>query len=151
MSRHAIAERPDPTASEADPGGEPDRPWPARSASVELAAALLIVGGVIGLLATVSSASSLPPGAEPFIALTGGLAVGSIVVGLLARAGRLWLLAVNYAAVLGFLDLLGAGSSPLALMLGLADVVVVVILLTAKPWFDAMGRRREPWNPQRSD
>ena len=49
----------------------------------------------------------------------------------------MWLLAVNYVAVLGFLDLLASGGSPLALMLGLADVVVVVILVLNKPWFDA--------------
>jgi hypothetical protein len=55
----------------------------------------------------------------------------------MTRLGRLWLVTLNYAAVLGFLDLLGAGTSPLSLMLGLADIVVVIILIGNKPWFDA--------------
>jgi hypothetical protein len=54
----------------------------------------------------------------------------------------LWLLAVNYVAVLGFLDLLGAGGSPLAFMLGASDIFVVVILFLQKPWFDEMSRWR---------
>jgi len=40
------------------------------------------------------------------------------------------------------IDLLGAGASPLSLMLGLADIAVVVILFVHKPWFDAMRRWR---------
>jgi hypothetical protein len=56
----------------------------------------------------------------------------------LVRIGRAWLLALNYAAVLGFLDLLGAGASQFSLMLGLAEIVVVGILLARKPWFDAV-------------
>jgi len=136
VTRHAVPEGPEPG------GDEPDAPWPSRPALVELAGALLIVGGVVNLVAAVSSLSSLPAGIEPFLALTFALAIGSIVIGLLVRLGRLWLVAVNYAAVLGFLDLLGAGASPLALMLGLADIVVVVILFRHKPWFDELRRRR---------
>lgn len=65
------------------------------------------------------------------------------------RVGRFWLLAVNYVAVLAFLDLLAAGVSPLALMLGLSEVLAVVILLLRKPWFDAMARWRsaQPLTP----
>jgi hypothetical protein len=119
-----------------------DRPWPPRPAAVELAGAILIVGGALGILLTILSASSLPPGTEPFVGLTAALGVGSIAVGLLVRFGRLWIIAVNYAAVLGFIDLLGAGASPLALMLGLADIAVVVILFVHRPWFDALRLRR---------
>lgn len=136
MTRHAVPEGPELGVDEAD------APWPSRPAAVELAGALLIVGGVVNVVATVASLSSLPAGVEPFLALTFGLAIGSIVVGVLVRLGRFWLLAVNYAAVLGFLDLLGAGASPLALMLGLADVLVVVVLFRYKPWFDELRRRR---------
>ena len=136
MSRHAIPDAPDHT------GDEPERPWPSRPAAVELAGALLIVGGAVGLVGGLSNASGLPPGTEAFLALTVALDVGAIALGLLVRLGRLWLVAVNYAAVLGFIDLLGAGASPLALVLGLADIVVVVILFVHRPWFDAMRRRR---------
>ena len=117
-------------------------PLPARPASVELAAAILIVGGVIGVLAGVNSAAGLPAGLEPFLAFTIALGAGSIVVGVLVRFGRLWILAVNYVAVLGFLDLMASGVSPLALMLGVADLLVVGILLVRKPWFDELAAWR---------
>ena len=136
MTRHTLAE------GLASDEAEPDVPLPSRPPTVELAAALLIVGGAISFLGAVSSISSLPAGTELILALTIALAVGSIVVGLLVRLGRLWLVAVNLAAVLGFLDLLGSGASPLALMLGLADIVVVVILFRHKPWFDELRQRR---------
>ena len=111
---------------------------PARPARVELAAAILIIGGIVGLIQVVASATAVPVGVEPFLAGTVALDAGSIAIGLLIRTGRAWLLAVNYAAVLGFLDLLGAGASPLLLMLGLADILVVGVLLATKPWFDDM-------------
>ncbi len=66
------------------------------------------------------------------------IGVGSIALGALIRVGRAWLLAINFAAVLGFLDLLNSGGSPLSLMLGLSDLLVVALLVSRKPWFDAM-------------
>ncbi len=136
MTRHALPEGMEPSTD------EPDAPWPARPAAVELAAAFLIVGGAVSAFSAVSNVSSLPPGVEPILALTVALAIGSIVVGVFVRLGRFWIVAINYAAVLGFLDLLGAGASPLALMLGLSDVLVVVILFRYKSWFDELWRRR---------
>jgi hypothetical protein len=127
------------------PSPEPDPAdlsRPARPASVEFAAAILIVGGAMNLITGLASFASIPPGAETFVAGALALAVGSIAVGVLVRIGRAWLLVVNYAAVLGFLDLIGAGASPFSLTLGLAEIVVVGILLARKPWFDAMGRWR---------
>jgi hypothetical protein len=132
VTRLALPEGSDPSHD------EPEAPRPPRPAAVELAAALLIVGGVVNVVAALTNVSSLPAGTGPILALTFALAIGSIVIGLLVRLGRLWLVAVNYAAVLGFVDLLGAGASPLALMLGLADILVVVILFRHKPWFDAL-------------
>ena len=113
-----------------------------RPVLVELAAAILIVGGVLGALGAVGGAGALPAGTGALLALTIGLNIASIVVGVLIRTGRLWILDVNYAAVLGFLDLTAAGSSPLALMLGIADVAVVVILLVHRPWFEERARAR---------
>ena len=139
MSRHSLSEAESESDAQAD---APGTLRPSRPAVVELAAAILIVGGVIGLVGLVTRLSNIPPGLEPFLALTVALDVSSIAVGLLVRSGRLWILAVNYVAVLGFLDLLASGGSPLALMLGLADVVVVVILVLNKPWFDAVARWR---------
>ena len=127
---------------ELEPGLEDDG-RPARPGAVELAAALLIVSGVLGLVGTIGAASSLPAGAELILVLTAALNLGSIAIGFLVRFGRAWLLDVNYVAVLGFLDLVAGAGSGLALLLGLADVVVVVILLLNKPRFDALRRARQ--------
>jgi hypothetical protein len=126
------------TAQPAEPAEPAEPARPSRPALVELAAAILMVGGVAGLIQAAASSSGLPAGTEPFQAGAVALDAGSIALGLLIRTGRAWLLAVNYAAVLGFIDLLGAGATPFSLMLGLTDILVVGILLVTKPWFDAM-------------
>jgi hypothetical protein len=115
---------------------------PARPPAIELAAAILIVNGVLGLVGTIGAIPELPAGTGPIVVLTAALNIGSLVIGVLIRFGRAWLVAVNYAAVLGFLDLVGAAGSGLALVLGIADVLVVIILLANKPWFDEMRRVR---------
>jgi hypothetical protein len=115
---------------------------PTRPASVELAAAILVVGGAIQLLLGITTLAGVPPGAEGFVAIALALNVATIATGVLIRSGRAWLVGVNVAAILGFLDLLGAGGSPLQLMLGAAEVVVVAILFARKPWFDAMASWR---------
>jgi hypothetical protein len=126
-----------------DPDGEAPAPPPSRPARVELAAAILIVGGAVGLVGALLRDGSVGPASgDPFLFLTLGLNVGSIVAGVLVRIGRLWIVVVNYVAVLGFLDLLAAGTSPLALMLGLADLLVVVILFLDKGWFDEVRTKR---------
>ena len=144
MTHHAIRDDGPDLLDEA-----PEPLPPARPAAIELASAILIVGGAISLVGPLSAVMSSAPGGDPFLGLTVALAVGSIVVGLLTRFGRSWIVAVNYVAVLGFLDLLASGASPLALMLGLADILVVVILFVHKPWFDAMRARRsaQPLTP----
>jgi hypothetical protein len=136
VTRHTDAYAPDP-APEA-----PRPPRPSRPAVVELAAAILIVGGVIGLFGALTAAPRLPAGAEPLLFLTIVLDVGAIVCGVLIRTGRAWVVAVNYVAVLAFLDLLAAASSPLALMIGVGNLAAVVIVLWHKSWFDAVGRWR---------
>lgn len=110
---------------------------PARPGAVELAAAILIVGGVLGVIGVVGGGGTAP-GLEGLAILTLGLNVAQLVVGFLLRVGRIWLLAVNYVAVLAFLDLLASGASPLSLMLGAAEIVVVVTLFANRPWFDEM-------------
>ncbi len=94
----------------------------ARPAFIELAAAILIVSGVLGLVGTIGAASDLPSGAELVLVITAALNLGSIAIGVLVRYGRAWLLDVNYVAVLGFLDLVAGAASGLALLLGIADV-----------------------------
>jgi hypothetical protein len=119
-----------------------------RPALVELAAAILIVSGVLGMLGAVGGASFLPAGTELLFAASIALDVASVAVGVLVRTGRLWIVAVNYVAVLGFLDLSAAGDSPLALLRGIADVAAVVILLVHRPWFQERARARRGRSPR---
>jgi len=106
-----------------------------RPAAVELAAAILIIGGILGLAGAIGGAASLPAGTGLLLAVTIAIDIASIVVGVLIRMGRLWILDVNYVAIVGFLDLLAAGASPIALIRGIGEVAVVVILLIYRPWF----------------
>jgi hypothetical protein len=122
----------------------PDGPLlPPRPTSVELAAAILIVAGVIGVLTALGA--WLSGSTDPFLWLGVALNAGSIALGVATRIGRLWLVTLNYAAVLAFLDLLGSASSAPALMIGVTELVVVVILLLRKPWFDAVAEARASW------
>ena len=136
MTRHTDAYAPDP-APEA-----PRPPRPSRPAVVELAAAILIVGGVVGLIGLVTGAPGLPDFTLGLLLLTLALNVAPIAVGVLVRTGRAWIVAVNYVAVIAFLDLLSIGSSPIGLIFTVANVLVVIILIRHKPWFDAVGRWR---------
>lgn len=134
-------------ASPAPSAVEDPVPIPRRPASVELAAAILIVAGVVGIISAIGA--WLGGSTDPFLWLGIGLNTGSIVLGLATRVGRLWLLTLNYAAVLAFLDILGSSASAQALMIGLTEVLVVVILLLRKPWFDAVSEARaaQPLTP----
>lgn len=113
--------------------------WPGRPAAIELAAALLSVGGVLGVVGVLTTGANKPAGLEALTVLTVVLNVAQIAVGAFIRGGRFWIVAVNFVAVLGFLDLTASGRSPLALVLGLSELAVLVILLGHRPWFD---RRR---------
>jgi hypothetical protein len=42
--------------------------------------------------------------------------------------------------VLGFLDLIGAPLSPVSYMLALADILVLVVLMANRPWFQRPGQ-----------
>jgi hypothetical protein len=118
-----------------------------RPALVEVAAALLIVTGVIQLVGAIGIAGSLPAGTEALLVLSIALDVATIVAGFLVRTGRLWLLVVNYVAVLGFLDLLQSAASPIALMLALVDAFVLYVLFTNRAWFT----RRDDDEPAEPD
>jgi hypothetical protein len=116
------------------------RPGLRRPLAVELAAAILIVSALVGIITAVGVGLTGSP--DPFLWVGIVLNAGSLVLGLATRAGRLWIVTLNYVAVLGFLDLLGAAASPQALMVGLGEVLVVVLLIIRKPWFDAVAEAR---------
>jgi hypothetical protein len=113
---------------------------PPRPPLVELAAAILIVAGIVGTITAIGGV--LAGGTDPFVWLTLGLNAASILLGIATRIGRLWLVTLNFAAVLGFLDILGSAANPQALIVGISEVVVVVLLLLRKPWFDALAEAR---------
>jgi hypothetical protein len=128
---------------------------PRRPPLVEMAAALLIVSGAIQLLSVVGAVATgnLPPNAGGLLALTVAIDAATIVAGFLTRAGRLWLLVVNYVAVIGFLDLLRSTQSIVALVLAVVDLVVLYVLFTNRDWFDRSRReaREAPEDEQTVD
>ena len=109
---------------------------------VEMAAALLIVTGAVQLVSAIGAVATgnLPQDAGGLLALTIAIDVATIVAGALTRAGRLWLLVVNYVAVIGFLDLLRSTGSIVALVLAVVDLVVLYVLFTNREWFDRSRR-----------
>jgi hypothetical protein len=121
---------------------EPERQRPPRPALIELVAALLIVAGILGVISLIAPDPRRPEGLEGLAILTIALNVLQIVVGVLVRMGRLWVVDVNYVAVLGFLDLAGAGGSSLALLLGLIELGSLAVLFAYRSWFD--GRWAQP-------
>ena len=131
---------PEPKAEGAVPRSRPPRPI-----GIELAAAVLTVGGVFGVitllanLAVVEGAVPPPPAA---VAIELAIDVVSIVVGLLARTGRGWILGINVTAVFVFLYLTALPNA-VALTFAVLDGFVFVMLLLHRPWFDAMKAWRD--------
>lgn len=115
-----------------------------RPVLVELASAVLVVGGVLNLIISIDVLLRLADRGEqigPYTAVTIALAISVLGLGLLIRFGRAWLVTVNVAAVLGFLEL--TSGSVVGLLLGALDVVVVLALVRERPWFEWSKRERE--------
>ena len=109
---------------------------PPRPVLVELAAAILIVGGVLNLLLSIDALLRIAAAGQPVGALaviTIALASLVLVLGVLVRAGRAWLAAVNVVTVLAFLELLSG--APIGLLFGALDVIVVLALFRERRWF----------------
>jgi hypothetical protein len=109
---------------------------------VELATAMLIVAGALSVLTSIEAVAQMADrgAVEPSVALL-SVAVGlaSVVLGLLLRTGRVWLVGVNLAAIAGFLEL--TSGSVVGLLYGLLDVFVVIALVATREWF------RQPLTP----
>ena len=114
-----------------------DRPTrPRRPFLVEIAAAILVVGGVISILTSIEVVLRLGEEGQPVEGLAVlSLAIGAalLVLGLLVRYGRAWLVTVNVVAVAGFLELT-SGTVP-GLLFGSLDVFVVLALFWERAWF----------------
>jgi hypothetical protein len=103
---------------------------------VELAAAIMIVSGLISTLTSIEAAMTFAAGGqldEPLAAASVAFGVATIVLGLLVRVGRAWLVAVNVAAVAGFLEIISGSAA--GLLFGALDVAVVILLMLDRPWF----------------
>ena len=64
-----------------------------------------------------------------------GLAVLTIIVGILVRAGRAWGLALNVTAIVLFLEAT-ALPSPFAVLFLALDAIVFVALVRHRAWFE---------------
>jgi hypothetical protein len=110
-------------------------PAPARRARpllIEFGAASLVVGGLTGILGVVGSAGPATPALDMLVV---GLDVLIIVVGLLVRAGRAWILAINVVAVALFVEAT-ALPSPFAIVFTTIDAIVLFALIRHRDWFE---------------
>lgn len=124
---------------------EPARPraFHPRPVLVEIASALLIVGGAINLLLSVDALLHLSQGGTDIavlVVITIALSTLTLALGLAVRFGRGWLVTVNVVAVVAFLELLAA--NPLGIFFGALDVIVVLALVRERPWFEWSARVR---------
>jgi hypothetical protein len=142
----AITEPPDePTDSTVAP--TPVRPR--RPILIEIAAAIMIIGGVTALLGVVSGTLTRgpdPDAATPIIALIVALDVLTIVVGITIRTGRAWILALNVVAIEIFLYLTALPSA-MAVLYTVLDAIVLFALIRHKWWFDWRPPEEVDWRP----
>ncbi|MEI7745621.1 MAG: hypothetical protein WCK58_17935 [Chloroflexota bacterium] len=127
---------------DADAATEPERP--PRPMTVVLAATIMAVGGIVSTLQTVEATMALQArGEEPgtLALLSLAIGIGTAVLGALVYFRRGWLVAVNVAAIAGFL-LFTSGSAQ-GFMFGGLDVLVVLLLMRDRPWFVWPGKPDE--------
>ena len=108
----------------------PERP--ARPLLIEVASALLIIGGLVGVA---TGTSPFQPGVGPLPLVIMGLNLLTIVVGVRIHQGRGWALALNVTAIALFLELT-ALPSPIAGLFALFDALVLVALVRHRAWFE---------------
>ena len=125
----------------ADSGEVPDasRPpvaeRPPRPILIELAAAILIVGGMTAVLETIGYlGSGVGPAGTPLGALILTLDILTVIVGILIRAGRAWVLDINVVAIALFLEITALPST-FAIVFAALDGLVLVALFRHRAWF----------------
>lgn len=114
----------------------PGRHRPDRPALIELASALLVVGGVLSLVASIEVIARVADqtgDVDPIAWLALAFGVATVVLGVLTRFGRAWIVTVNVTAVAGFLEI--TSLTPAGLLVGALDVFVVIVLIANRPWF----------------
>lgn len=110
---------------------EPERP--PRPVLIEISGAILIVSAVTAILQTIGYQLS---GGEtgPIGLLVSALNVLTIMVGLLIRSGRAWVLAINVVAIALFLELTALPAA-FALIFATLDAIVLFALFRHRAWF----------------
>ena len=105
---------------------EPERP--PRPILIEVAAALLIVGGLTSLISALAA-----PGLVGILLVALNLLM--VVVGIYVRGGRGWIVALNVVAVALFIELTALPSA-YAILFATMDAIVLFALIRHKDWFD---------------
>lgn len=121
-------------------------PAPKRPLSIELAAGVAVGEGIFGIITALFSSQPAAPGAAEIVLASVALQVVGIVVGLLVRSGRAWIVGLNVAAIYAFLYL-SAFPDPVSILLGAGQLFIVGALYFGpnRDWFDAMREwRRAP-------
>jgi hypothetical protein len=99
---------------------------------IEIAAAILVVGGLTSIL---GSLGTLDPNAAALDIVFLGLGVVTVLVGLLVRAGRAWVIDVNVVAIVLFLEVTALPSA-VAIVFVALDTIVLFALIRHRAWFD---------------
>jgi hypothetical protein len=108
----------------------PRRPWP-----VELATASVIISGAMSILLSIDAYGRLAQQGADVSLVVPSIAIGiaMLLLGILLRTGRAWLVGVNVLAIAGFLELISG--TPVGLVFGALDALAVVVLISYRPWF----------------
>jgi hypothetical protein len=101
---------------------------------LEFAAAILIIGGLTSVISSLATVGRLGDAAGPLDLILVGLASSTIIVGLLVRAGRAWVLDINVVAIILFLEL-SALPATSAFLFSALDLIVLWALLRHRAWF----------------
>jgi len=123
-----------------------DRPSPPRPPAIDIAAAILVFGGLFGLSQLVGGdfliTGSLPA-KDPIVGVALLLDVASVALGFAVRVGRFWLPALNLSGLFAILYL-AAMARPIHALLGVSNALAFVILFVHRRWFGALRRGGAP-------
>jgi hypothetical protein len=97
---------------------------------------MVIVSGAMSVLISVEAFARMSELGSAGTGLTlPSLAIGvaTVILGVLLRTGRAWLVGVNVLAIAGFLELISG--APIGIVSGGLDAIAVVVLMVYRPWF----------------
>lgn len=122
---------------------------------MELATAILIVGSLANLVATLGGGAAIDGVAAPEPIILGSVVLDNllVVIGIAVRSGRWWIGAANIVAVVVFLygtAALGSGLSEIPMVFAVLYGVVFLAVFLNRAWFDAMRSWREGGHGRRS-